>query len=161
MDWANPWILLVAPPLAAFLWWAERRSLHPMSPRRRRALLAVRSACAALALLALAGPALRRSTRDQATIFVMDHSRSQGAAGMRAACARANELASALPAGTQVGFVSAGESTVVRRMPSPSREALAPDESLMETGGAQTDLASAVALARGLFPPAPRGGWSS
>ena len=153
MDWANPLVLLLAPPLAAFVWWAQRRSLHPMSPRRRVALLIVRLGVVLLVLLALAGPALRSPTSDQATIFVMDHSRSQGAAGMRAGHARANALAAALPAGTHVGFVSAGESTVVRRMPSLSRGPLEPDETLLETGGAQTDLASAVALARGLFPP--------
>jgi uncharacterized membrane protein len=153
VDWANPWVLALAPPLAAFIWWAGRRSLHPMSPRRRRLLLVVRSTCVALALLALAGPALRRSTSDRATIFVMDHSRSQGAAGMQAAYERANELALGLPGGTHVGFVSAGESTVVRAMPTRSHKRAEPDESLLEKGGAQTDLASAVALARGLFPP--------
>ncbi len=153
MDWANPWVLALALPVAAFIWWAGQRSFHPMSPRRRRVLLIVRSACVALALLALAGPALRRSTSDRAAIFVMDHSRSQGAAGMRAAYERANELAAGLPGGTHVGFVSAGESTVVRAMPSRSRDRAEPDEALIETGGAQTDLASAVALARGLFPP--------
>ena len=153
MDWANPWVLALALPVAAFIWWAGQRSFHPMSPRRRRVLLIVRSACVALALLALAGPALRRSTSDRAAIFVMDHSRSQGAAGMREAYERANELARGLPRGTHVGFVSAGESTVVRAMPSRSRDRAEPDEALIETGGAQTDLASAVALARGLFPP--------
>ncbi|MHC5054963.1 MAG: VWA domain-containing protein [Planctomycetota bacterium] len=153
MDWANPWVLVLALPASAFIWWAGRRSLHPMSPRRRRALLIVRCACVALALLALAGPALRRPTSDRATIFVMDHSRSQGAAGMRAAYARANALAAGLPRGTHVGFVSAGESTVVRTMPARSRGPLGVDESLLDNGGAQTDLASAVALARGLFPP--------
>ena len=83
MDLANPWVLMLAPPLVVFIWWARRRSLHPMSPQRQRALLIVRCVCVALALLALAGPAIRSPTSDQATIFIMDHSRSQGAAGMR------------------------------------------------------------------------------
>jgi 4-hydroxybenzoate polyprenyltransferase len=57
MDWLNPYLLLVLPVAAGLVWWSGAKSLHPMSPRRRRALLVVRSLLVALMLIAIAGPA--------------------------------------------------------------------------------------------------------
>ncbi|MHC4502750.1 MAG: VWA domain-containing protein, partial [Planctomycetota bacterium] len=157
MDWLNPYLVLVLPVAAGLVWWSGAKSLHPMSPGRRRALLVVRSLLVALMLLALAGPAWEEKTGDQAVIFVMDHSHSQGEVGQKRACERAKGLAGALPSGTYVGIVSAGTAPVVRAMPTRSRgelePALEPDQGLAETGGAETNLADAVALAGGLFPP--------
>lgn len=157
MDWLNPYLLLVVPLAAALVWWSGAKSLHPMSPRRRRALLVVRSLAVALVLLALAGPAWEEKTDDQAVIFVMDHSRSQGEVGQKRAHERAGQLVKGLPSGTYVGVVSGGSAPVVRCMPTRGRKellpALLPDPQLVETGGAETNLADAVALAGGLFPP--------
>ncbi len=153
MDWARPLTLLLALPALGLLWWVQRRSLPPLSPRRRRALLAVRAALVALILVALAGPAWKQVTEEQAVIFVMDHSQSQGPSGMRAACERASRLAAELPEKTYVGFVSAGAASRVLRMPARPPAGIEPDVGLLAADGGQTDLASAVALASGLFPP--------
>lgn len=153
MDWANPYLLAIFLPAALALWWFDRRTLRPLSPARRRLLLAVRSGGVALALAALAAPAIRRTSEQQAVWFVMDHSQSQGKAGIEAACQRAEQLARSLPSDTHVGFVSAGQSCVVRQAPAMGPAEIRPDLSLMETDGAETDLAQAVSLAVGLFPP--------
>jgi len=157
MDWLHLHYILLAPAAMAFVWWTARRSAHPMSPRRRKALVAVRSCVAALAVLALAGPAIEMSATEEAVILVMDHSQSQGEVGMTAAFERAKVLVEGLPGGSWVGVVSAGVEPVVRCMPTRDRKeavaSLAPDPELSEKGGAETNLAQAVALAAGLFPP--------
>ncbi|MGH7128733.1 MAG: VWA domain-containing protein, partial [Planctomycetaceae bacterium] len=74
-----------------------------------------------------------------------------------------NRLADSLPAGTHVGFLSAGEKPIVHLSPTPNGELPAsngrqPAEASggrqpAEASGGRTDLASAVSLATGLFPP--------
>ena len=103
MDWAHPHYLWLALPAIAVLLLLHRRSTHPMSLGRRRALLATRTVMVLLALLALAAPALRRRTSRQAVLFVVDHSQSLGPEGTAAACRRAGELAKRLPRSTPVG----------------------------------------------------------
>ncbi len=153
MDWIHPYYMAIIVPAALLLWWFHRRSLRPMSPARARALLTVRIAAVAILLLALAGPGWKMNTRQQAVIFIMDHSQSQGAAGIKAANEHARRLLGELPAGAQVGFLSAGRSTIVRQLPSGNRRVPEPDETLLESDGGQTDLAAAVRMASGLFPP--------
>jgi uncharacterized membrane protein len=153
MDWQNPLLMLLTMPALLALWWFQRASLHPMSQKRRRALLVVRALLVALMLVAIARPAWQQVTDEQAVIFVLDHSASQGESGIRVAYARAQALAAALPSDAQVGYVSAGQSARVLRVPSLDREPLEPDLSLMEEDGSQTDLEAAVLLARGIFPP--------
>lgn len=152
MDWIRPYSLLLFPPVLGLLWWFDRRSLRPLSTRRRQALLAVRSGLVLLVLLALAGPAWQRLTDRQAVIFVLDHSQSQGEEGVRAVHDRAAALAAKLPSETQVGFVSAGKSAVLRESPRRGTAVPQPDPELVARDGGQTDLASAVSLACGLFP---------
>ena len=152
MDWAEPIVLLLMVPAAALVFWFTRRSLHPMHLRRRHLLLAVRCGGLVLILLALAGPAWRTRTDDEAVIFVMDHSHSQGEEGMRRGYARVKELARTLPSDVCVGVVSAGESAVIQSMPERGRTVGEPDADLMTRDGAHTDLEGAVALAAGLFP---------
>ncbi|MDP6115850.1 MAG: VWA domain-containing protein [Planctomycetota bacterium] len=154
MDWAQPHILLLLLLVLPLLWWLQQRSLHPMSPRRRRALWMVRSVLTVLLLLGLAGPAWVLKTYEQSVIFVMDHSQSQGKSGVESAFKRANQLAETLPRNTSIGFVSAGRSTKVLQVPELGHEPKEPNLEIIETDGAQSDLASAVAMARGLFPPA-------
>jgi len=150
---AEPIKLLMFVPLLALLVWSQRRTLHPMSPGRKKALLAVRCAVVLLVLLAMAGPAWETRTSEESVIFLVDHSRSLGSEGMKRTYRIVGELAAGLPRSTRTGLVSAGESPVVRRLPSRGPMELEPDEKLIETGGAQSDLASAVSLASGLFPP--------
>jgi len=104
-------------------------------------------------VIALAAPAWKRTTNRQAVIFVMDHSQSQGPTGMKAARKQAQRLAGRLPGSAQVGFISAGESPVVQQTPSRDWKLPETDAALCSDGGGRSDLAAAVSLACGLFPP--------
>ncbi len=153
MDWVNAALLLVAVPLAAWLWWVQRRSVHPMPTFRRRLLLATRTAAVLLVLLSLANPAFERSTGRRAVVMVLDQSASQGVSGVEAGLEIAGELLAAQEDDVVVGFVAAGGTPAVLRSPSASRAPI-PAESAEDDGwGADTDLAAAVRLACGLFPP--------
>lgn len=153
MSFTHPWLLAAILPAAGLLWWFSRRSLRLLAPARRLALLGVRAGLVAVALVAVAAPGGQRAADWQAVIFVLDHSQSQGADGMKASCDAANRLAAGLDGRTCVGAVSAGRSTVVRSPPGLDRQPFEPDEGLLDRDGGQTDLASAVRLASGLFPP--------
>jgi uncharacterized membrane protein len=153
MDWLHPFNILLIVPALLGLWWFQRRSLHPMPAGRRRALLVVRGLLVALLLIGLMQPAWRRETHEQAVIFVLDHSQSQGRQGLTRACDRVNALIAQLPGTTYVGAVSAGRSSRVLLRPTLERPRLEPHFDWIEQDGAQTDLESAVLLARGLFPP--------
>ncbi len=144
--------VLLAPMLLLGLWWFSRMTTHPMSDRRRRALLAVRAAMVVLALLALIHPAVESRTERQAVIFVLDHSRSQGVTGMRRACDTVNRLAGALPGDTIIGFVSAGAQPKVLRLPQAGHDVLEPAADLTAEAGQDTNYQAAIELARDLFP---------
>lgn len=153
MDWVNPLILVLLAPLVAALVLFHAKTLHPMAPARRWTLMGVRAALVLIALLALAGPAWQQTTDQRAVIFVMDHSQSQGESGLRQSYEVLNRMAGALAGDTFVGVVSAGASAKVLRLPEKGWQKLEPDATLLETDGRDTDLESAVAVARGLFPP--------
>ncbi|MBN1809351.1 MAG: VWA domain-containing protein [Planctomycetes bacterium] len=153
MDWARPASLIAFLPLAALLAVFHGWSFHPMPPWRRWLLFAIRSSILLMALLAYAGPAYEKSTYDQSVVFVLDHSRSMGDSGLQTCAERAGLMMDRLPRDSSVGFVSTGNTCTVIRMPSRDRTRVEPAPDLMESDGAQTDLASAVALAGGLFPP--------
>ncbi len=153
MDWANLYLLLLIMPAVALLFYLSRASLHPMPARRRKLLQWVRGAVIILALLALAGPAYEMKTDRQAVLFVMDHSKSQGTDGMQTAYQAAKKCAASLPTDAFVGVVSAGASAKVLQVPAKEEFPFQPNIGLLESDGAQTDLAEAVDLARCLFPP--------
>jgi uncharacterized membrane protein len=139
-------------PAFALVWWMHRISTRQLSPRRSRALLIVRGLLLAVILVAIAGPAIDTTTDEQAVVFVIDHSQSQGKVGMAASRKRVKQLIDSLPAGTKVGIVSAGASSRVLQMPGEEIEIPEVDEELLAEDGGQTDLASAVSLSTGLFP---------
>lgn len=153
MDWRNPSQILLIVALLPALWWFQRRSLHPMTDGRRRALFVVRTLLVALLLTALAQPAWKRTTQDQAVVFVVDHSQSAGEEGLRAAHERAAKLAAGLDASIQVGFVSTGDTATVLKSPSVDREPPPLDSELPKKHGTQSDLEAGLLLARGIFPP--------
>ena len=153
MEFARPALLLLIIPAIALVWWVSRQSVHPMGPLRARWLLAIRMLLVTLALIGLAGPAMPLRTAEQAVIFVLDHSRSQGEPGIARTMATCNRLAAQLPPDTWIGVVSAGAHTEVMRLPERNWKTLEADPTLMERDGNHTNLADAIELARGLFPP--------
>ncbi|MBL4844140.1 MAG: VWA domain-containing protein [Planctomycetes bacterium] len=155
MTWERPELLGLIPVAAALILLAARRSQHPMSPRRRAWLCVLRIALFSLAAAALAEPTTEVERSDEAVVFVLDHSRSQGRLGQAAAVARIESLIAALPPETKVGIVSTGEDLQLVRTPAsyPKDEPLPVDPAWIESGGAQSNLSQALALASGLFPP--------
>ncbi|MBN2714014.1 MAG: VWA domain-containing protein, partial [Planctomycetes bacterium] len=152
MDWEYPLILLALPLVLPLMWWWSERSVHPMGNSRKRALLIVRAVIFSLAVICLAGPAIRKSSQDEAVIFIVDYSESLGEKGISAALKKAVDIASTLPSGANVGFVAAGSKGVVLVEPSVHWEPPVFDGKIMHDIGSQTDIAEALSLASGLFP---------
>ena len=155
MSWERPELLGLIPVAAILVLWAARTSQHPMSPRRRVWLSLVRITLICLVAAALAGPTTEVERTDEAVVFVLDHSRSQGRIGQAAGVARVESLIAALPPETQVGIVSTGQGMRLVRTPGPYPKdtPLAVDPAWIESDGAQSNLSQALALAAGLFPP--------
>lgn len=155
MDWLYPKILLLAIPALALLFWFDALSTHPMSMRRRRWLLIVRTLLVILALLGIASPARVLKSDRQSAIFVLDHSRSVGEAGLKRVYDAAREIAKNLPGDVSVGYVAAGSEAEVISYPAESGSRLPPEEprlDLLEKLGSRTNLSRAVRLSKGLFP---------
>ncbi len=149
IHWTTPGWFIGLLPTAALLWWLAQRSLHPMSRQRRRWQLVARAAAVVLALAILAGPIRAVIAGDRAVVFVLDHSASQGPGGQQRARAEVSRLAAGLPGNTWTAVVSAGDAPVVLRLP----ERGMPKELVTPPAAPESDLAAAVELARGLFPP--------
>ncbi len=153
MDWGFPACILLIVPAAALLWWFDRRSMRSLSPQRARLLLIVRLLLVLIVLLAIAGPAWQWQTERESVVFIVDHSQSQGEKGVLASYQRVAALRAELPHSTQLGLVSAGAETVVRQAPDTAAGPFKPEQKLLAEAGGQTDLAEAVTIASGLFPP--------
>lgn len=155
VTWTRPELLWSIPVAAGLVLWAARRSKHPMSPRRRLWLSGLRIALFALIAAALAEPVTEVRRAQEAVVFVLDHSRSQGRVGQAAAVARVESLIAALPRETEIGIVSAGADVRIVRSPAQldPEQPLGVDPAWVDEDGAQSNLSQAVALAAGLFPP--------
>ena len=152
MDWLNPKILLLALPLLGLLFWFDAGSSHPMSMRRRRMLLILRSLLVLLSLLALASPARVVSSRLQSVIFVLDHSQSEGEEGLAKVYATVRRIESRLPSSVSVGHVAAGSEGRILSYPGRGELPQKPRTDWLDEIGQETNYARAVALARGIFP---------
>ncbi len=153
MDWYFPKSLFLLFPAIALLIWIEARSVHPMGSGRRRLLLVFRSLLVVLAILALASPARLITSRNQSVIFVLDHSRSQGAKGMTAVYDAASGVRAMLDGSPSVGYVAAGgEGRLLLPPGSAGSPKVEEAPALMEEIGASTNFERACQLARGLFP---------
>ena len=152
MDWVQPYLLLLILPIAVLLWVFDYTSMRPLSPARKKTLLVTRGLLVLIALLSLAAPAWNRTTRDQAVIFLVDHSQSQGKQGLQQSFEAAKRLAASLPVNAFVGVVSVGKNPQVLVVPKRGAELPEPDETLLEKDGAQTNIDAAIRLACGLFP---------
>ena len=149
IEWTTPGWFFVLVPTVLLMWWLARRSLHPMSLLRRRWQLVVRALAVAVALAILAGPLRAVLAGDRAVVFVLDHSASQGPGGQQRARAEMTRLAASLPSSTWTAVVSAGDAPVVVRLP----ERGVPHEISAPPAAPESDLAAALEVARGLFPP--------
>jgi uncharacterized membrane protein len=154
MDWLYPKVLLLLLPALAVLFWCDARSTHPMGATRRRLLLVLRSLLVVLALLAIASPARLMKSRDQSVIFLLDHSRSQGADGLRSIYEIAGTLRERLATSPSAGFVAVGGEGRLLLNPGDSRDLPAPDGAarLMGEIGASSNFERGIVFARGLFP---------
>ncbi len=154
MDWLYPHALFLILPALALLVWFDARSTHPMGAARRRWLLFTRAILVLLALLAIASPARLMTSRDQSVLFLLDHSRSQGEAGLRSVYEAAARLQERLGAGAGVGHVAVGAEG--RLLVPPGGRGGLPDAAaatrLMEEIGASSNFERGALLARGLFP---------
>lgn len=154
MDWLHPEVLLLSLPALALLVWWDAKSTHPMGPRRRRLLLVVRALLVLVILLAIASPARLMTGREQAVIFLLDHSRSLGTTGLERLYESAAALRDRLPGSPTVGYVAIGEEPRllgVAGEASPLPQA-AEAAALLEEIGAASNFERGIQLARGLFP---------
>ncbi|MGY8640117.1 MAG: hypothetical protein ACKVJU_03360 [Verrucomicrobiales bacterium] len=108
MDWLHPQLLLLAIPAFLLLVWFDAKSAHPMSEKRRRWLLIVRTLLVLIGLLALASPARVVNSNKQAAIFVMDHSRSEGEEGLQKVYETTAAIRKGLSADVEAGFIAEG-----------------------------------------------------
>lgn len=151
VDWQHPWILALSVPALAWLLWAEARSVQPLAPARRRALLVVRALLVLISLVALASPARVVRSSEPSVLVIVDQSRSLGESGAAAARAAAESLRARLPSSLPVGVVAAGADARVVAVPSADASQKW-DWTNAAVDGARTDLSAAVSLAEGLFP---------
>lgn len=154
MDWLFPHALFLILPALALLWWWDLKSTHPMGALRRRMLLVLRSLLVILAILAIASPARVLTSREQAVMFVLDHSRSEGDTGIAAVYEAAAEIRSSLPGNPPTGYIAAGSEPALLGYPERKNTPVPPEKrsELAERIGASSNYERAVTLARGLFP---------
>ena len=154
MDWLYPKALLLILPALALLVWFDARSTHPMGAGRRRFLLVTRVLLVLLAILAIASPARLMTSRDQSVLFLLDHSRSQGEAGLKSVYESAARVRETLGSGATIGYVAVGSEG--RLLLHPGSKGDLPDPAaamaLMGEIGASSNLERGALLARGLFP---------
>ena len=154
MDWLYPKALLLILPALALLVWFDARSTHPMGAGRRRFLLVTRVLLVLLAILAIASPARLMTSRDQSVLFLLDHSRSQGEAGLKSVYESAARVRETLGSGATIGYVAVGSEG--RLLLHPGSKGDLPDPAaamaLMGEIGASSNFERGALLARGLFP---------
>jgi len=149
VEFMHPWALALA-PLAAYLVWQSRRTLAPLSPRRRRASLTARLVLFFLLLLALADPRWLGTTREKSVAFLIDASDSLRASALTAATTASAKLPPAFTDARDPDsarwLAFAGTSQVLAgpsALASLDRRPLVPS---------RTDLASALRLAHASLP---------
>lgn len=153
MDWFYPNALLLILPGLALLFWFDLKSTHPMPAGRRRFLFLVRSLLLILAVVAIASPAKLLTSRDQSVLFLLDHSRSQGEAGMSAVYDTARSVSDQVDGSATVGYLATGEEGRLLINPgSGGFPNLEEAPALMDEIGASSNFERGFQLARGLFP---------
>ncbi|MEM1441842.1 MAG: VWA domain-containing protein [Verrucomicrobiota bacterium] len=154
MDWLFPQALFLILPSLALLWWWDAKSSHPMGENRRRLLFVLRSLLVILGILAIASPARILTSREQAVMFVLDHSRSEGEAGVASVYEAAEAIRSQLDGNPQVGYIAVGSRPELISYPDRGDLDFPVEKrrELAEEIGASSNYERAVTLAKGLFP---------
>lgn len=151
MDWESPYLLLLAVPAFLALMWIEQRSSHPMSSRRKRMLLVIRSMAVLLVLIALAGPARVMQSGRRSLVVILDQSQSLGEEGMRNVFDRARQIYEKLPPGVDCSFVSLGDEPSA--LPAEGVPTASPAQlEWQRSRGRNSNYGKAVEFATALFP---------
>ncbi|MCX7037977.1 MAG: VWA domain-containing protein, partial [Spirochaetes bacterium] len=133
-------LLLVIPPLALL----TLRSARSLPPARVRAFLALRIAAMLLLALALAGPALVRTTDRLAVVFLLDESHSVGEEQRARALEMVGKVRAGMAEADAALLVRFGANAEIESLP-PGRPAQA--EAGGDIDGSATDIGGAVRLA--------------
>lgn len=142
----RPWAFLTLAGLLP-LWWWQRRTLAAFSPRRRRLSLALRAGLLVLVTLALAESRFLLSRRATHVFWMVDRSHSVGTQALEAAQRFiAPEVRLGLKADSEGWIAFAGNPVAARSLREVS------DVPLPKLDENATDLAGALAFARGTFP---------
>lgn len=146
----RPLWLLGLPLAGAYFALVSRRSRAALPIRPQRLALAVRLGAAALLLLALAGTHTVRRTDRQATLFVLDVSQSINPNARARSLRYVADAVRGMGRGDEAGVVTFGRTPAldVPLSPAPDLAAIQGTEA-----GDATDLAAALRLAEGTFPP--------
>ncbi len=144
------WLLALLP----LFWLLSRRSLHALSPWRRRAALGLRMLVATLLVLALAEPNWLELAHRLSVLFVVDGSSSIDQTELQDALAYVNKAAATqrdAARGDRAGVVVFGRDAATEVPPLDAPWQLTRIESLIDPRF--TNLQSALELAEASFPP--------
>jgi Ca-activated chloride channel family protein len=148
LDFTHPLALLLLLVLPAF-WLIDRVSRTHLPRKRRRLVLAVRLAVAALMILGLAGPRIIGRADEQAVAFLVDVSDSVTPPMRERQLAFLREATSAMTDRDRATIIAFGASPVVERPLSTARQ-ISPIASIVD--GGKTDIAGAIRLALATLP---------
>lgn len=84
LELTEPWMLLLL-PLAGLIWWSQRNSPAPLTPRRRTVSLGLRIGIFVCVCLALCDPRWLGATHRVHVMWIVDASRSVGESALEAA----------------------------------------------------------------------------
>lgn len=153
LRFSEPWWLLLLLLLPGVVW-IGRKSLAGLGPFRRGTAIGVRALVLALIILALAGLQLVRRSEALCTLFVLDQSQSIPAAATEQALDLVDKALADRPSDRDlVGLVVFGKEAKVELPPAeyPRDRRVRSIGSLLDRR--HTDVAGAIRLALGAFPP--------
>src|SRR5215207_2642416 len=148
LDFTQPLVLLLLLVLPAF-WLIDRISRTHLPRQRRRLVLGVRIAVAALMILGLAGPRIIGRADEQAVAFLVDVSDSVTPAMREQQMAFLRDATSAMTDRDRATIIAFGANPVVERPLSTARQ-ISPIASIVD--GGKTDISGAIRLALATLP---------
>src|SRR5688572_13356154 len=147
-DFTQPLVLLLLAILPAF-WLIDRISRTHLPRQRRRLVLGVRIAVAALMILGLAGPRIIGRADEQAVAFLVDVSDSVTPPMRERQLAFLRDATSAMSDRDRATIIAFGSQSVMERPLSTARP-ISPIASIVD--GGNTDIGGAIRLALATLP---------